>query len=559
MSSNPGGRFLPDGDVAVDPPAIPLSVPDPNGMTTKGVRLSFIDAFINACGGREALAGKTTSVIAEDLIKPMTLATRQSVVAVLESSPVVAEAAWHVSHTWKQPFLDTVDALHDFFERRDVAPDDAVVWLDPFSSNQHGAIERPFEWWTTVFRDAIRKMGNLVTVLMPLDDSVALKSAWCVMDVVNCHALKSDFHIATTKAERDRFAEALSSDPGLFYTLLSTISISKCKASKNSDTEAILRLADDGPGADALDRMVLDALSKLLQHDLESRIAASTDDDTAQLKWSAALGGLLQDRGLYSQAEPFLSTAVDTSRRLYGPDDAQTLSHLNALLVLYRHLGLLDKALPLHIDLYARSVATLGDTHTVTLQCAHDLALLHIAVGSPSAAEPLITTTLTHRREQLGDTNPSTLATSLALASLHRSKGALDHAEPLLVSTLSALQERLGPSHPLTLRCIASLSSLHASQRASAKAEPAGLSCLRTRRRVLGDDHPDVLQSLHEMAVLYHIKKAYDKAEGMYVECLEGRRRVLGERHRDTEATRTGLAVLYKKVGKKAEAAALYG
>ena len=48
----------------------------------------------------------------------------------------VASATWFISHTWSNPFADTLDAILHFFEERTDA-DTAMLWMDVFVDSQH--------------------------------------------------------------------------------------------------------------------------------------------------------------------------------------------------------------------------------------------------------------------------------------------------------------------------------------------------------------------------------------------------------------------------------------
>jgi len=80
---------------------------------------------------------------------------------------------------YRYKFLDLVDALEAHFEQE---KDTAVLWFDMFCNDQND-LNKPFEWWTSVFSNAIRDIGRTVMVVEPWDNPVTLTRAWCLWEV----------------------------------------------------------------------------------------------------------------------------------------------------------------------------------------------------------------------------------------------------------------------------------------------------------------------------------------------------------------------------------------
>ena len=72
-------------------------------------------------------------------------------------------------------------AVRDFVAANDeLNPTTTFVWLDVLCVNQHATQHLTPEWWSSIFRDAIRAIGWTVTVLSPWDDPLPLTRAWCL-------------------------------------------------------------------------------------------------------------------------------------------------------------------------------------------------------------------------------------------------------------------------------------------------------------------------------------------------------------------------------------------
>lgn len=144
-------------------------------FSLSGVRLEYLDAFVEKYGGRAKLTGLTTTDVCEQYVKPKH--TKSICEHLLdEDSPMVGTAACFISHAWSYAFLDTVDAIKHHFEA--LKQTDVIIWFDLFSNSQHDTSTKPFAWWSGTFRNAIAKLGSMVMILTPWDKPITLTRAW---------------------------------------------------------------------------------------------------------------------------------------------------------------------------------------------------------------------------------------------------------------------------------------------------------------------------------------------------------------------------------------------
>lgn len=125
----------------------------------------------------------TTSHFEKMFLRPRTSRRRCSVCEELLASAATAHlvgpATWFVSHTWSNPFADTVDAILIFFERREDCAS-AVLWMDVFAECQHvacGASKDP-SWYMSTFKNSIASIGSLLLVVDVWNCPTALRRAW---------------------------------------------------------------------------------------------------------------------------------------------------------------------------------------------------------------------------------------------------------------------------------------------------------------------------------------------------------------------------------------------
>ena len=131
-----------------------------------------------------ALIGRlTVEQVCQMFIKPRTSRSRGSLAGELmlqaDTRDYVGEATWFISHTWNNPFADTLDAVLLFFEGREDAAT-AKVWFDVLVDGQHAIAgsSKPSSWYMTTFRSLIARIGRLVLVADKWNDPEALRRAW---------------------------------------------------------------------------------------------------------------------------------------------------------------------------------------------------------------------------------------------------------------------------------------------------------------------------------------------------------------------------------------------
>ena len=150
-------------------------------MLLQGVSLQYLRWMQEQFGA--SLGRLTTSQFEKMYLRPRTSRRRSSVADELAAHAAtahhVAPATWFISHTWNNPFADTLQAILHFFEGRADAAD-AVLWIDVFVDSQHanaGAGKSP-QWYMTTFKNSIARIGRLLLVVDKWNNPTALRRAW---------------------------------------------------------------------------------------------------------------------------------------------------------------------------------------------------------------------------------------------------------------------------------------------------------------------------------------------------------------------------------------------
>jgi tetratricopeptide (TPR) repeat protein len=564
--------------VIVTPTSTPLeSEQQLPPFSTLGIRFSKISLIVDLLGGRDALAGKTTTQVNEDRLMPLTRDSGLSLcdqLSLLAPQPetsentVVAKGNWFISHVWSYNFLDVMEAVEVFVEREVPLEerDDVVIWFDLFSNSQHSTQNRPFDWWSRTFKNAVQELGNVMMILHPWDNPVALTRAWCYIEILAAIQTNCRFEVSMSKKESERFNTMLSEEGVVrsFHMMLSRVNSSKSAARYETDRDqihdAVRRLLPKG--FTDLDSMVLRVFEKWMEKMLVAKMVMENDSVGAEHPSTLAtvtnLAGLYWSQGKYQAAESLYVHCLDDSTRILGAEHPDTLTSVHNLAGLYWALGKYQAAESLYVHCLDDSTRILGADHPDTLTSVNSLAGLYGSQGKYEAAEPLFIRCLDARTRTLGAEHPHALSSVHNMGLLYELQGKYEVAESLYVRCLEARTRTLGAEHPDTLTSINSLARLYWSHGKYEAAEPLFIRCLDARTRTLGAEHPHALGSVHNMGLLYELQGKYEAAESLYVRCLEARTRALGADHPDTLTSVNSLAGLYISQGKYEAAESLY-
>jgi len=200
--------------------------------------LKGIKAFIEKNGGETAFAGLTTEQVCNvEFIKHLTEASKESFCTTFadQGSEMIAQATIFVSHAWRHEFLDVVAALEDWDEHQSVR---AVFWFDIFSVNQHDTIVRDFTWWSTTFKDSVKKLGHTLLVL-EWDDPKPLSRAWCLWEIASTVDTKSVFQVLMSPKNQGSFSRTLVDNFDRIIYKTCNVDLAKAEAFKVSDRNNI--------------------------------------------------------------------------------------------------------------------------------------------------------------------------------------------------------------------------------------------------------------------------------------------------------------------------------
>ena len=243
------------------------------------------------------------------------------------------------------------------------------------------------------------------------------------------------------------------------------------------------------------------------------------------------LGKTYRAIGDFAAAQTQLEKSVDLRRQLLGQANADTLTSMDELAMLYMDQGEYSKAEKLCTAVLDGRRHLLGETHRDTLLSLANLSEILESQGRFPEAETLDREVLEKRTKSLGPDDPETLTSMNNLAGILRVVQRFEEAEPLYRKAIEIEKRVEGPLHPHTLATMSNLALLCQESGRLDESEKRNREVLDLRRQVFGEDHPAVINTLANLADVLRAKGDLEQAEIMFRRLTEVDRRVLGEKH----------------------------
>ena len=259
------------------------------------------------------------------------------------------------------------------------------------------------------------------------------------------------------------------------------------------------------------------------------------------------VGTVYMGLGLYKEARPLLTRAVDQRRGLPGTSPvvlSDSLSHLGELAYWQADLPVAEKSYREAIAYESAQPAT-PQNRAALAKSLHGLGEVLQSAGRYEDAEKSFREALAMQRRVLGPVHADTARTLQDLALAIDARGHLQEAIPVMREALD-MQRALNGSQPdpgLAL-AIDDLGGLLDEAGDYDAAEKLYLESLAMRHRLLGDQHPLVAMTLSNLAGVRQTKGDLSGAETMFRQALAIERQTLGEVHPDVATTLNNIAFI---------------
>jgi tetratricopeptide (TPR) repeat protein len=270
------------------------------------------------------------------------------------------------------------------------------------------------------------------------------------------------------------------------------------------------------------------------------------------------LGFYYYQRGCYTDAETYLTQALQLQEGNSRGDPSDTAQTLNSLALLYQQLARYEQA----ETLYQRSLELrerpLGSEHPKTAESLHNLAMLYGDQGNYQKAERLYLRVLTLEERAKGADHLDVASTLNNLAFIYYQQGRYSEADATYQRAL-AIYERVLPSdHPNLTYPLDGLATLAEKQGNYQRAEELYQQALTITRKAFGEDHAETAHSISKLADIAETRGNYPQAEALYQQALAIYEHTLGSQHPDLAPVLNNLAFLAKKQELYAQAEPLY-
>lgn len=137
----------------------------------------------------------------------------------------------------------------------------------------------------------------------------------------------------------------------------------------------------------------------------------------------------------------------------------------NNLAIVYRHLGMYEKARDLFESALHISTDFFGEKHITSLYTLSNLAHVYGWLGEHEKARDLLEATLKTNIDNYGSNDPTIAIRQSNLANIYNSLGDYEKAEKVLESAMKILYEYFGESHPETAAAYMNLANVYIQQR----------------------------------------------------------------------------------------------
>ncbi|KAJ3094704.1 hypothetical protein HDU97_007701 [Phlyctochytrium planicorne] len=557
------GSDAPNATVDIETVQVTVSkhVIDYEGISLLGLPVAFITgSFVELCGGRSALTGKSTVDINKEFVIPMTQKSRLSLCQQYNreqtvSDPLMkpARATWFISHVWNYKFLDVVDALKRWFDKSGEDPRKTFVWMDLFSTSQHSMAVRKVDWWSHAFLSSVGSLGQVLMVLQPWDGPIPLTRAWCLFELYACAKTNGRFEIAFLPGDLSQLG---GTGIETFLKLIKLVRSEKSECLITEDCNKMHQILKESIGFASLDRLAAvklrDALESHLKRDLEyfddkKKLA----DPVGFLKAQNDLGLFYSQTDRSDEAEALYLDSYERLNELKHPFVLRAMQNLSSF---YSEVFNLDEAERIAMECLDRCAEFGEEGEKEKPKAQSILGTVYEKQGMFEETRPLYENVLAVERQVHGDGHIDTLKAMNNLANLYSQMELHAEAEELFVECLTGRRTALGLDHVDTLITANHLAALYQRMGKHSQAEPLHLECHANKVKLLGEEHQDVWFSMNNLSMLYQDMGRMEEAEKLLRESLELAKRVFGEHHRNTIRSLNNLSAYHVRCGDLPEA-----
>jgi tetratricopeptide (TPR) repeat protein len=448
----------------------------------------------------------------------------------LDGRDNVGKANVMLSYGWGNTVADIVDVLVAHCEKKDLDPKSTYVWICCLCNNQHRVAESnvPFEELKDNFANKVETIGSVVALLAPWDKALYLTRVWCIFELFTANECDGcNLNIEMPAREKLAFKINVFSNPNAYNTIYNTLggtNIQNAEASIEEDKINILRLVEEGCGAEKLNIRVNVLLRKWLQavlvesiYDLDNLVRTENLGGINPAVIANAyqyLGGIF----LYNHQLKLAMDCFQKQRRLseahFETNDIKTAQSYNNIALVHRQLKEFDEA----IDFMKKNIAikeeVYGNDHLQTSTSYRNIGRAYKAKGELDVALDYYQKCRVIRERDLGLEHRRTSAIYNSIGGVYVDKGELDEALIFYKKSLEIKEEVLKQvdENPKTATSYNNIGLVYNKKGEYDDALEYYVEALRIREKVLGRAHPFTLQSYKHISLAYEAKGDTERA-----------------------------------------------
>ena len=248
-------------------------------------------------------------------------------------SCVKTEADYFVSFAYATKFDTILSALDKF--RRKVGAEDIFVWISLFTVNQHfarkegevAAVVYPRKWFKTAFRKTIPALKNVLFVMSPLKEPVALQRLWCIYELyLSISHRNCTLDVVLSEEDEQYFIDNLLEDSLSVLKYIDGVD-SKSAKSSNPDQEQKLReqIEDSvSDGYNGIDDAVRERLREWFAQAatmyITDRKSQYQNDKANYIELLEMVSKMLDEAGRIEESFRLSTECLEECKAFYGED-----------------------------------------------------------------------------------------------------------------------------------------------------------------------------------------------------------------------------------------------
>jgi len=277
-------------------------------------------------------------------------------------------------------------------------------------------------------------------------------------------------------------------------------------------------------------------------------------DPETQAELTDVMGNVYTSLGLYLKGGALLERAMETKKRVLGPNSPNTLLSMSNLAWNLQRQGHYRESEKLGREALQGQMRLLGPDDKDTMRTASDLSWTLYNLGKYADSEKLLTQTLERERRVLGPADKQTLVAMSTLAWTIAQEGRYPEAEKMESEAVDIAHRSLSRDDPELQVAMINLAGIYQGEGRYADSEKLNREVVELSKHSRGSEHPDTLIGMNNLGNVLAYENKFDEAIQLQEETLQIQRRVLGPEHRDTLITMSGLGNTLAGAGRFAEA-----